>query len=148
MHTREYSSQNNADCVHHHLHNATHPTTRTPRLTTAANTANAGACGTAFATPPPSPRHAPHARADHGRAQPRTTQVRAGEHLWVFPNQNNADYVANSALEYEGCVLKVLLEPLLRAVPPTDPTVIPPPPPLCGYTYHHSLQQPPPQRSY
>merc|ERR1712032_481210 len=43
--------------------------------------------------------------------------VRKGEGVWIFPHQNSADFVMNSAAEYEIPVLKTLLEPLLRAVP-------------------------------
>merc|ERR1712113_1124903 len=47
--------------------------------------------------------------------------VRKGEGQWIFPHQNNADFVMNSAAEYEIPVLKTFLEPLLRAVPADDP---------------------------
>jgi len=47
--------------------------------------------------------------------------VRRGEGDWIFPHQNDADYVLNSAAEYEVPVLKTFLEPLLRAVTPEDP---------------------------
>ena len=47
--------------------------------------------------------------------------VRQGEGVWIFPHQNNADFVMNSAAEYEIPVLKTFIEPLLRAVVPTDP---------------------------
>jgi len=47
--------------------------------------------------------------------------VRRGEGVWIFPHQNNADFVLNSAADYEIPVLKTLLEPLLRAVQPDDP---------------------------
>jgi uridine kinase len=46
--------------------------------------------------------------------------VRKGEGVWIFPHQNGADFVMNSAAEYEIPVLKVFLEPLLRAVTPED----------------------------
>mmetsp|Transcript_49361 Transcript_49361/g.78115 ORF Transcript_49361/g.78115 Transcript_49361/m.78115 type:complete len:494 (+) Transcript_49361:64-1545(+) len=46
--------------------------------------------------------------------------VRKGEGVWIFPHQNNADFVMNSAAEYEIPVLKTFLEPLLRAVTPAD----------------------------
>jgi len=46
--------------------------------------------------------------------------VRRGEGVWIFPHQNNADFVMNSAAEYEAPVLKTFLEPLLRAVTPDD----------------------------
>jgi len=48
-------------------------------------------------------------------------RVRNGEHLYIFKHQNNADYVVNSAMEYELPVLKTIVEPLLFAVPPKDP---------------------------
>lgn len=46
--------------------------------------------------------------------------VRKGEKQWIFPNQNNVDFVMNSAADYEIPVLKTFLEPLLRAVTPDD----------------------------
>merc|ERR1711953_1600513 len=46
--------------------------------------------------------------------------VRKGEGVWIFPHQNSADFVVNSAAEYEIPVLKTFLEPLLRAVKPDD----------------------------
>lgn len=46
--------------------------------------------------------------------------VRKGEGVWIFPHQNGADYVMNSAAEYEVPVLKTFIEPLLRAVTPED----------------------------
>jgi uridine kinase len=47
--------------------------------------------------------------------------VRKGEGVWIFPHQNNADFIMNSAAEYEIGVLKTFVEPLLRAVRPDDP---------------------------
>merc|ERR1712064_179613 len=47
--------------------------------------------------------------------------VRKGEGQWIFPHQNTADFVMNSAAEYEIPVLKTFLDPLLRAVTPEDP---------------------------
>ena len=47
--------------------------------------------------------------------------VRRGEKLHIFPFQNNADAMLNTALDYELPVLKVYAEPLLRCVPPTLP---------------------------
>mmetsp|Transcript_22567 Transcript_22567/g.32992 ORF Transcript_22567/g.32992 Transcript_22567/m.32992 type:complete len:561 (-) Transcript_22567:147-1829(-) len=41
-----------------------------------------------------------------------------GERINIFPNQNNADVVMNSALIYETHVLKVHAEPLLRSITP------------------------------
>eukprot|EP00933_Yihiella_yeosuensis_P080228 TRINITY_DN93632_c0_g1_i1.p1 TRINITY_DN93632_c0_g1~~TRINITY_DN93632_c0_g1_i1.p1 ORF type:complete len:545 (+),score=98.51 TRINITY_DN93632_c0_g1_i1:122-1636(+) len=46
--------------------------------------------------------------------------VRKGEGTWIFPHQNNVDFVMNSAAEYEIPVLKTFIEPLLRAVTPDD----------------------------
>ena len=43
--------------------------------------------------------------------------VRAGEEKWIFPYQENADVMFNSALLYELAVLKPHVEPLLRLVP-------------------------------
>lgn len=45
--------------------------------------------------------------------------VRRGEELHIFPFQNNADAVLNTALDYELSVLKIYAEPLLRCVNPT-----------------------------
>lgn len=42
--------------------------------------------------------------------------VRTGEKLYIFPYQENADVMFNSALAYELSVLKPLVEPLLRQV--------------------------------
>merc|ERR1712232_817286 len=50
--------------------------------------------------------------------------VRKGEGTWIFPHQNDADFVMNSAAEYEIPVLKTFLEPLLRAVSPDDPNFV------------------------
>lgn len=44
--------------------------------------------------------------------------VQKGENLHIFPFQNNADAVLNTALDYELSVLKVHAEPLLRCVSP------------------------------
>ena len=43
--------------------------------------------------------------------------VRAGEKFHIFPYQENADVMFNSALAYELTTLKPLVEPLLRQVP-------------------------------
>lgn len=56
--------------------------------------------------------------------------VRRGEETWIFPHQNEADYVINSAMEYEMPVLKGRLEGLLRGVTPegldaTNPQLCP-----------------------
>lgn len=47
--------------------------------------------------------------------------VRRGEEKHIFPYQNEADVLFNSALPYEVCVLKSLVEPLLLNVPNTMP---------------------------
>ncbi len=44
--------------------------------------------------------------------------VRRGEVKWIFPYQENADAIFNSALVYELAVLKPFAEPLLRQVEP------------------------------
>ncbi|MDD2799142.1 MAG: nucleoside kinase [Bacteroidales bacterium] len=47
----------------------------------------------------------------------RWTSVRRGEDKWIFPYQENADAMFNSALLFELAVLKRHAEPLLAAVP-------------------------------
>ena len=47
--------------------------------------------------------------------------VQKGEKLHIFPFQNNADAVLNTALDYEIPVLKVYASPLLMAVKPDCP---------------------------
>ncbi len=47
----------------------------------------------------------------------RWESVRRGEKRYIFPYQENADVMFNSALAYELAVLKPLAEPLLRQVP-------------------------------
>lgn len=44
--------------------------------------------------------------------------VQKGERLHIFPFQNNADAVLNTALDYELAVLKIYAEPLLRCISP------------------------------
>lgn len=44
--------------------------------------------------------------------------VQKGEQLHIFPFQNNADAMLNTALDYELPVLKVYAEPLIRCVSP------------------------------
>lgn len=48
------------------------------------------------------------------------TSVQNGERLHIFPFQNYADAMLNTALDYELAVLKVYAEPLLKAVKPTE----------------------------
>ncbi|MFW5714187.1 MAG: nucleoside kinase [Brevefilum sp.] len=50
--------------------------------------------------------------------------VRRGEKRLIFPYQENADIVFNSALAYELTALKPLVEPLLRQVPHGTPEYI------------------------
>jgi uridine kinase len=47
--------------------------------------------------------------------------VQRGERLHIFPFQNDADAVLNTALDYELAVLKVFADPLLRCVSPLEP---------------------------
>lgn len=47
--------------------------------------------------------------------------VTKGEELHIFPFQNNADAILNTALDYELSVLRVYAAPLLRQVKPTEP---------------------------
>ena len=44
--------------------------------------------------------------------------VERGETLHIFPYQNQADVMVNSALEYELAILKIYAEPLLKTVKP------------------------------
>ena len=46
--------------------------------------------------------------------------VRRGESLYIFPFQENADALINTALIYELPMLKYYAEPLLRRIPPTS----------------------------
>lgn len=48
--------------------------------------------------------------------------VRKGERLHIFPFQNNADAILNTALDYELSVLKIFAEPLLKGITPLEPT--------------------------
>lgn len=54
----------------------------------------------------------------------RWESVRRGEKRYIFPYQNNADVMFNSALVYELSALKPLAEPLLRQVPYGTPEFI------------------------
>lgn len=47
--------------------------------------------------------------------------VRAGEEKWVFPHQENANAMFNSAMVYEMAALRPYAELILREVPPTAP---------------------------
>ena len=50
--------------------------------------------------------------------------VRRGEFKWIYPHQSNADYVFNSELSYELCVMKKHALPLLNSVAPDSPFFI------------------------
>ena len=54
----------------------------------------------------------------------RWNKVREGETRNIFPYQENADVMFNSALVYEHAVLKPIVEPLLRQVRPGTPEFI------------------------
>ena len=47
----------------------------------------------------------------------RWLSVRAGENKWIFPFQENADAMLNTAMLYELAVIKMQAEPLLQLVP-------------------------------
>ena len=51
----------------------------------------------------------------------RWPSVRAGENKWIFPFQENADAMFNSAMLFELAVIKSQAEPLLEAVPENCP---------------------------
>lgn len=51
----------------------------------------------------------------------RWPSVRAGEEKWIFPYQENADVMFNSALLFELAVIKDYAEPILRKVPNNCP---------------------------
>ncbi len=48
-------------------------------------------------------------------------QIRKGEKEYIFPYQDDADVILNSALIYELCILKTYAEPLLFSVDENDP---------------------------
>lgn len=54
----------------------------------------------------------------------RWESVRNGENKWIFPHQDNADVMFNTALAYELTILRPLAEPLLLQVPPKTPESI------------------------
>jgi len=47
--------------------------------------------------------------------------VRRGEEKWIFPYQEQADFVFNSALHYELPVLKIYAYELLKKIPEDSP---------------------------
>ena len=51
----------------------------------------------------------------------RWSSVRAGEDKWIFPYQENADVMFNSALLFEFAVLRSHVEPILNSVPRNCP---------------------------
>ena len=51
----------------------------------------------------------------------RWPSVRAGEDKWIFPYQENADVMFNSALLFEIAVLRRFVEPVLTGVPRNCP---------------------------
>jgi uridine kinase len=51
----------------------------------------------------------------------RWPKVRQGEYKWIFPYQENADVMFNSALVYELAVIKPIAEPLLLQIEPGKP---------------------------
>lgn len=51
----------------------------------------------------------------------RWESVRSGEEKWIYPYQENADAMFNSAMLYELAVLKEYAEPILRQVPASVP---------------------------
>ena len=50
--------------------------------------------------------------------------VRQGEDRWIFPYQEDADSLFNTALHYELPVLKRYVYEALKAIPPTAPTYL------------------------
>ena len=54
----------------------------------------------------------------------RWESVRRGERRYIFPNQENADAIFNSALAYEVSALKSYVEPMLRQVPYGTPEYV------------------------
>ena len=52
------------------------------------------------------------------------SNVRKGEFQWIYPHQATADFVFNSVLSYEFCVMKKHALPLLEAVPTDSPYFI------------------------
>jgi uridine kinase len=51
----------------------------------------------------------------------RWPSVRRGEDKWIFPFQENADAMVNSAMLYEFAALRRTAEPILQEVPQTNP---------------------------
>ena len=51
----------------------------------------------------------------------RWASVRAGEEKWIFPYQENADAMFNSAMIFESAVIKDMVAPILEEVPEDSP---------------------------
>ena len=51
--------------------------------------------------------------------------VRRGEFRWIYPHQAEADFIFNSELSYELCVIKKHVLPLLENIPSESPYFIP-----------------------
>ena len=51
----------------------------------------------------------------------RPNSVRRGEDQWIFPYQENADAMFNSAMLYELAALRKFAEPILSEVPESSP---------------------------
>jgi uridine kinase len=50
--------------------------------------------------------------------------VRRGEFRWIYPHQSTADFVFNSELSYELCVMKKHVLPLLENIQSDSPYFI------------------------
>lgn len=50
--------------------------------------------------------------------------VRNGEFKWIYPHQEGVNFVFNSSLLYELCVLRTQALPALREIKPTDPQYV------------------------
>lgn len=70
----------------------------------------------------------------------RWPSVREGEEKWIFPYQENADAMFNSALLFELAVLKDYVEPVLRKVPNRCPEYSEAHRLLCFLNYFVSVQ--------
>lgn len=50
--------------------------------------------------------------------------VRNGEFKWIYPHQEGVNFVFNSSLLYELCILRTQALPALREIKPTDPQYV------------------------
>jgi uridine kinase len=66
-------------------------------------------------------RDARHRGYMAGETINRWPKVRQGEYKWIFPYQENADVMFNSALVYELAIIKSIAEPLLLQIEPGTP---------------------------